>query len=551
MNIKKYLIIFSLFIVLLCTITTISAVSDDMNNITSETNTIDEISANNDNNIPVKQEQVSNSTADVLSENINPESNEKLSDNSQKTDLNVVTYINFVKNGGTYNLYLTDSNGKSVANKNLDVKLDGKTYTKTTDSNGKFSVVVNSKDTSSSINLNYKGDDSYNALSKTVKVYIENSLSIVIGNTKLLTNGYLRVYLTGPRSSIAYKTIKITIGSKVFTKKTNAEGFVVIKPQVSPKTYTVRVDYNNYTVSKVIKCIKGDVKNPLKTKIKMVNGLPDIDVMPANFVMGDDDGQYSLTKAQYREVLKRDSYCLFLYNKLPKYTFFKSKDAPNTYHVIKREKWNVIEQAIYIKMVKKNSLNYWPGSISANLKGKSLTYAEVRDVQNTGYTCGPTSASVCSQVLKNYYSEKYFQKKAHVTNGVNIPVLKKTLEKNKFKASYFYSMSKGIKELRKGGAALIAYLPNHYVCVFDVSKDGKQILVSNSYGAYDVGGDSRIPTGWVTLKKFNAKFRGIGLVVKLNYKLSTSVKTQTKNYYSSMGTNWVQQNTNERIPNTA
>ena len=82
-----------------------------------------------------------------------------------------------------------------------------------------------------------------------------------------------------------------------------------------------------------------------------------------------------------------------------------------------------------------------------------------------------------------------------------------------------------------------------------MSKDGKKILVSNSYGAYDVGGDSRIPTGWVSLSKFKAKFAGVGLVVKLNYKLSKDVKTEINNYYQSMGPNWARQNTNERIPN--
>ena len=46
-----------------------------------------------------------------------------------------------------------------------------------------------------------------------------------------------------------------------------------------------------------------------------------------------------------------------------------------------------------------------------------------------------------------------------------------------------------------------------------------------------------------------AKFAGVGLVVKLNYKLSKKVKTEIKNYYKSMGPNWARQNTNERIPN--
>lgn len=509
----------------------------------------DEIALNNsDVSISSIQQTENISNDDALSVISEPQSDEKLSVADSKETLKIVNYTNFVKNGDTFYLYLTTSNGKAVANKKLNINFNGKTYAQTTDSNGRFGIAVTSSATSGSMKITFNGDSDYQAFSKTVNFYIDKSISITIGNTKLLTNGYLRVYLSGPRSSIAYKTVKITVGSKVFTKTTTAEGFVVIKPQVSAKTYTVSVSFNKYSVSKKINCIKGDVKNPFKTKIKLVNGVPDIDYMPSYFVMADNDAKYTLTKAQYQSVLKRDSYCLFLYGKMSKYTFFKSKDAPNKYHVIKREKWNVIEQAINTKMVKKNSYSYWPGSITVNLSGKSFTYSEVRDTQNTEYTCGPTSASVCSQVLKNYFSEKYFQIKAHVTHGVNIPVLKNVLENNKFKVSYFYSMSTAIKQLAKGGAALIAYLPNHYVSVIDVSKDGKKVLVSNSYGKYDVGGDSKIPTNWVSLKKFNAKFQGIGLVVKLNYKLSSKVKTQVKNFYSSMGTNYARQNTNERIP---
>lgn len=60
-----------------------------------------------------------------------------------------------------------------------------------------------------------------------------------------------------------------------------------------------------------------------------------------------------------------------------------------------------------------------------------------------------------------------------------------------------------------------------------------------------------MPTDWVSVKYFKSKFAGIGLVVKLNYKLSKKVKQETKNYYNSMGAKFVRQNTNERIPDTA
>ena len=270
--------------------------------------------------------------------------------------------------------------------------------------------------------------------------------------------------------------------------------------------------------------------------------------MPSCYVMADNDGKYTLEKAQYKSTIKRDSKCLYLYGKLSKYTFFLTKDCPTIKHIIKREKWNVIEQAINIKIVKKNQYNYWPSSITVSVKGKSLTYSEVRDTQNTGYTCGPTSASVCSQALRNYYSEKFFQKQANVVSGVNIPVLKSALDRNGFKTSYYYSVDSAVKQLKKGGAALIAFLPNHYVSIIDVSPDGKKILVSNSYGKYDVGGDSRVPTDWVSLSYFKSKFAGVGLVVKLNYKISTTSKNQLNCFYNSMGSNWIRQNVNERIP---
>ena len=132
--------------------------------------------------------------------------------------------------------------------------------------------------------------------------------------------------------------------------------------------------------------------------------------MPGSYVWGDDNAKYTLKKSQYKDVLKRDSRCLFLNGKLTKYTFFKTKSHPKLNHIIKREKWNVIERAINTKLVKKNKYGYWPGSITVSLKGKSYTYPYVRDSQNSGYTCGPTSCSMCSQVLKNYVCEKYLCK---------------------------------------------------------------------------------------------------------------------------------------------
>ena len=549
---KKIKFVFIFIVLLFLAIGTVSASDSNSTDIIQE-----ELSMPSDDSLNEDTIGYSENNDDLSSNDYDTEISKDYTDNlnakdNKKSDTKITPYSNFVKKGEKYYIYLTDKNGDGIANKKLSIEFNGNTYVKTTDDDGKVGIKVSSSGPTSSMTVNFDGDDRFNPVSKTLDFYIDKTISIKIGNKKLITNGYLRIYLSGKKKYIAYKTIEIRIGNKVFTKKTNAEGFVVIKPEVGQGKYDVTVTYGNYVVSKRIICEKGDVINPFEKTVPRVNGVPDIDVMPANFVMGDNNGKYKIKKSQYREVMKRDSYSLYLYGKLSKYTFFKTKASPNVYHIIKREKWNVIERVINKKMVKKNLYKYWPKSVTVSLKGKAYTYGEVRDVQNTGYTCGPTASSMCSQALRNYYSEKYFQIKMHATGGVNIPVVKSVLQNHKFKAYYYYSNSinSAVNQVKKGGAALIAFLPNHYVAVIDASHDGKKILVSNSYGAYNVGGDSKVPTAWVSLKYFKSKFAGIGLVVKLNYKLSSKTKTQIHNIYTSMGPNWIRQNTNERIPNT-
>lgn len=557
--------IFALFFILMAGISAIGAVSNDtVEIIASETGFDDAVSISNedeaiaidDQDYKVNAQMDDNDTVaqsiddngSVLAEKVNQTDDKLGAASSSKSTLKIVNYTNFVKKGKTFYLYLTDSKGNRIANKALTVTMDGKNYVKTTNANGRIGIAVKSSAASSSMKIAFKGDNQYKAFSQTINFYIDKYVAMRIGNSKLLTNGYLRVYLSGSKNYISNKTVKITVGSKKFTKRTSAEGFIVFKPKVSAGKYNVIAKYGDYVVSKTIRCIAGNTISPLKQTVPLANGVPDIDVMPSCYVMADNDGKYTLEKAQYQEAIKRDSQCLYLYGKLSKYTFFKTKDCPTIKHIIKREKWNVIEQALNIKMVKKNQYSYWPSSITVSVKGKSLTYSEVRDTQNTEYTCGPTSASVCSQALRNYYSEKFFQKQANVVSGVNIPVLKSALDRNGFKTTYFYSVDSAVKQLVKGGVALIAFLPNHYVSIIDISPDGKKILVSNSYGKYDVGGNSRVPTDWVSVSYFKSKFAGVGLVVKLNYKISNSRYDQLTHIYNSMGTNWIRQNVNERIP---
>ncbi|MCQ2971655.1 MAG: hypothetical protein MJ226_08785 [archaeon] len=429
------------------------------------------------------------------------------------------------------------------------VKYKGKTVTKTSNKNGRISYKIKSSGSKHSLHVKFKGDGQFKSSSKYHKFYITTFSPLKIGNSKLLTNGYLRIYLNGlTKSSISKKTIVIKVASKKFSKKSSSEGIVVLKPNVCAKAYTVSAKFGKYVVYKKMKCIEGNVKDPLKYNIPTKSGVPDIDVMPGNYVMGDNNARYTLTKIQYNEVIKRDSYCLFLNNKLSKYTFFKTKNNPNTNHIIQREKWNVIERAINLKIVGKNKANYWPSEISVLLKGKSYKYPEVRKTQSTNYYCGPNSASVCTQVLKNYYCEKYLAKLMGTNRreGTKCQWIIDGLNKLGFNATYFYkaSFDNALNELKKGGAALVFHAPRHYVSILDISSDGKKVLVSNSYGSYD-----NIPTKWTKISYMKTKFSKWeeSVIVRSNYKLSDSVKDSVNCFYNSMGTNWYRHSTSQKM----
>ena len=442
---------------------------------------------------------------------------------------------------------LTDSNGNSVVGKKITIKFNGKKYTRKTNSKGEVSVKIKSSKSKNSISIQFKGDKQFKSSSKKLTFHVlKKSFSINIGNSKFLNNGYIRIYLKKSDKPLSKKLVILNVGKKKLKLKTNSEGIAVFKPNVNAGSYIVKAIHNKYYSAKSLKCYEGNVKDPFKVGVTY-KGKPDIDLMPANYVIGDGNAKYSIKKSQYREVLKRDSHCLYLNNKLTKYTFFKTTSQPKLNHIVKREKWNVIEREINKKLVKKNKNNYWPGKITVSLKGKSYKYPFVRDPQDNGRTCGPASCSMCSQVLKNYVCESYIAKLAKTDRyATSCNNMINALKKNNFDAIYFYksSFGKALKEVKNGGAALIFHAYNHYVSILDISSNGKNVLVSNSYGSYD-----NIPTGWVKVSYMKKKFSKIdeSLIVKLKYKLSKSTEESINNYYNSMGTGWVAQNTHHSI----
>ena len=200
---KKLHIAFVFVVLLFLAVGCVSADEENMTDSILETPenepviAINEYSNDNLNNNEeiLKSEEINTNLSTSVDVTLNSQqSDDKLGASTGKSNLKVINYTNFVKKGDTLYLYLTDMNGKAVASKKLTIDLKGTTYQKTTDSEGKFGIVVNLPESESSMKISYGGDADYNAFSQIIKFYIDKSMTMTIGNTKLLTNGFLRIY---------------------------------------------------------------------------------------------------------------------------------------------------------------------------------------------------------------------------------------------------------------------------------------------------------------------------------------------------------------------
>lgn len=478
----------------------------------------------------------------------------------EKLNSTITAVSTKVLKGTDFQIYLRDTNKNPISNVNVVFTLNGEKISSKTDANGLARLTMPTEVGSYQVGVSFKGNNKYNSVSRTIKVIVPIVATVTIGNDKLLTNGYLRIYLRSTHpSAVSNKVLHVVVGKKVFNVTTNKEGVAIFKPKAGKNTYLVTVIYEgtkyvtNTSHSKNVSGVVGNAKNPFKESVPLKNGKPDMDYMPAYYVWGDGNAKYTLLKEHYLEAIQRDSYCLFLKNKLTKYTIFRTKNEPNLYHMIIRTKWNVIEREINTIVVLQNQYKYWPKQVTVSLKGKAYNYPEVRDVQDTGYTCGPTSCSMCTQVLRAYANEAYLSAKAGTNSydGSSTSGLKKALEKNNMKCTYYYksSFNTALNELKKGGCALVFHTWGHYVAILDISADGKQVLVGNPSGDYDHGSHG-IPTNWLTVDYMYSCFNDYdtsGLIVKLNYSLKQSVKNKINTFYSNTG-KWSRTNTNERIP---
>ena len=98
-----------------------------------------------------------------------------------KTQIDVKSNTTFDVVGDYFKIKLSDENGVALKNTQVKFGLDGKTFTKTTNSNGISSLQLNLKDGTYKITTKFLGNSNFKSSSKTVTITMSNTRIVDTG----------------------------------------------------------------------------------------------------------------------------------------------------------------------------------------------------------------------------------------------------------------------------------------------------------------------------------------------------------------------------------
>ena len=180
-------------------------------------------------------------------------------------------YTAYVGVTNTYTVTLT-AGDTPLANRVVTFKLNGKTYSKKTNSKGQASININEPKGSYTLSYSYKGEQNINPVSGTSKITVKKGMStkIVKANSEIYRNkktNYFKIKLKDSRGNpLKSKKVVFKLNGKKYTKKTNANGIASLKIKLKTGKYKVKVSFSKTKVyNKVSKTYKIKVKPAVPT----------------------------------------------------------------------------------------------------------------------------------------------------------------------------------------------------------------------------------------------------------------------------------------------
>ena len=163
-----------------------------------------------------------------------------------------------------YTITLKNNAGKAIGNVKVTLKLNGKTYKATTNSNGKatFKITKLSKNGSYKATVVYDGSIMYNKATKTVKVTVKKATPKLSAKAKTFkravkTKKYTVTLKTNKNKVMKNVKLTLKVNKKTYKAKTNKKGKATFKITKLTKkgkfTAVVKFAGNKYYYAKTVK----------------------------------------------------------------------------------------------------------------------------------------------------------------------------------------------------------------------------------------------------------------------------------------------------------
>ena len=235
------------------------ATGEDSSAVEEDTiSSVEEISVSNEESVSDE-----NSENEVLS----TDNTDSLSESETLKNTSLTTNSSSVIRGYDISATLTDSDNVSLSNKVVTYTLSGKTYNKTTDSNGKITIPINLAAGTYTLKLAFAGDDNYSGTTKSISLKVlANTPKITTGSTSVMRGYYFYAYLKDAAGK-ALKGQKITfkVNGKTYTKTTNSNGRAALKIKLPVGKYKVNIVHSAsgiYSYAKKTVTIKSLANTP-------------------------------------------------------------------------------------------------------------------------------------------------------------------------------------------------------------------------------------------------------------------------------------------------
>ena len=144
--------------------------------------------------------------------------------------------VTAVYNSGKYLIAsLKDKGGKAIAGVKVTIKLNGKTYTKTTDKNGQVKLAVSTLVPKAyTAAITFAGDSKYAKASKSVKVTVKKASPKMTAKAKTFklkvkVKKYKVTLKTNKNKVMKNTKVTLKVNKKTFTAKTNKKGIATFK----------------------------------------------------------------------------------------------------------------------------------------------------------------------------------------------------------------------------------------------------------------------------------------------------------------------------------